>query len=559
MRSAKLQAALTKRREAEQIKFQKSAAVERYYDHWGRVTSRLESWNSPQFNRQAEEAQRKREEAERKEAEQNERREQTRARLQQEKDDFQREIKEKSHPKPKPIPTELLEGVRARLNDTEEAKRRIDLEARLYTKWRMGYDRDGIILDSKNPNQAMAKLNWLDRQVDLQMQSENERKENQEREIRLHEEARRHEELLLEKNKLREQQIKELRSYQETNMKELKTREQEVNELKFYEMRLRTKKDEFEKELEQLRVYNERRRDRVVALHNLRRIKMLLRDRSEAVRNDLKHDLQLLQRIAIDNPESNESIDYLRKKFQLQYNLEVEQQMTIENMYESEAKHNLSKWEDKWNQEALVREHQLRCLLEDRILDFETKLIDCTQRQQDLIDIRETHIKAIESANEQLKELMSAKSTDSSVVNSANQVRDLLVNQDLPRTAESRPSTQNSYRSSTFSSIFPFVDLEDLTVNERKKDTDQNEQASVLSVPRFDHCDFCCYIVSLLSPESVNFRSDSNAARLVFQQIFDRKQRRMTEDELKREYGFHRRIHQRIISFKTILITHTFN
>uniref|UniRef100_A0A182YHW0 Uncharacterized protein n=1 Tax=Anopheles stephensi TaxID=30069 RepID=A0A182YHW0_ANOST len=61
MRSAKLQAALVKRREAEQIKYQKSAAVERYYDQWGRITSRYESWTTPQYYREAEQALRKRE------------------------------------------------------------------------------------------------------------------------------------------------------------------------------------------------------------------------------------------------------------------------------------------------------------------------------------------------------------------------------------------------------------------------------------------------------------------------------------------------------------------
>ncbi|XP_053697050.1 trichoplein keratin filament-binding protein [Sabethes cyaneus] len=487
MKSAKLQAALAKRREAEQIKYQKSAAVEKYYDQWSRITSRLDSWNSPKFQQQVEEAQRQREEAEKREAALNERREKLRTKLQKEKDDFQREIQEKQRPKPRPIPTEMLENVRSRLNDTEEAKRRMDLEASLYTKWRMGYDRDAVLMDSKNSHQAMAKLNWLDRQVELQLQGEKERKDDQEREIRLHEEARRHEEVLLEKDRRRERQIKELRDHQEFHMKELKSREQDMNELKMYEIRLRTKKEEFTKEIEQLSVYNDRRRDRVVAMHNLRRIKMLLRGRSEAVRNDLKHDLQLLHRISIDNPESNDGINYLRKKFQLQYDLEVEQQTTIESMYESEAKHNLQKWEDKWNEEALVRERQLRCLLDDRMTDFECKLTDCTQRQRELIDIRETHIKAIEAANQQLKQIMDEKSKDFSTSNATStEIRELLVDSSSTKATElSRPSTQNSYRSQTFSSIFPFDDLSvrDLTLD--KKLNRNGEQAAVLGVPQF--------------------------------------------------------------------------
>lgn len=40
MKTARLQAALARRREIEQVKIEKSAAQERYYDKWGRITSR---------------------------------------------------------------------------------------------------------------------------------------------------------------------------------------------------------------------------------------------------------------------------------------------------------------------------------------------------------------------------------------------------------------------------------------------------------------------------------------------------------------------------------------
>nr|XP_040228306.2 trichohyalin [Anopheles coluzzii] len=469
MRSAKLQAALVKRREAEQIKYQKSAAVERYYDQWGRITSRYESWTTPKYYREAEEALRKREDEKKKQEALESKRARLKELLQKENEELQKEMENISRPKPKPVSTEILEGIRSRLHSAEEAKKRMDLEANLYSKWRLGFDKDAVIMDSKTTHQAMAKLNWIDRQVELQLQDEKDRREQQERQLKLSEEVRRREELMLEKNRMREQELKELRSMQEMHMAELKSREQEANELKMYEVRLKTKKEEMVNELEQLRVYNDVRRDRVVAMHNLRRIKMLLRERSEAVRNDLQHDIQLLQRISSDNPascDSAEGIEYLRRKFQLQYDLEVEQQMTIEGMYESEAKHSLAKCEDKWNSEAIIREQQLRCLLEDRLMDFETKLVDCTQRQRELIDVREQHIKAIEGANQRLKELMSDKSRDEFVTSSNNsELRDLLVQRggggdgpDRGHPIPRRPSTQSSQRSSTFSSIFPFDD-----------------------------------------------------------------------------------------------------
>uniref|UniRef100_A0A182VW15 Trichoplein keratin filament-binding protein n=1 Tax=Anopheles minimus TaxID=112268 RepID=A0A182VW15_9DIPT len=502
MRSAKLQAALVKRREAEQIKYQKSAAVERYYDQWGRITSRYESWTTPQYYREAEQALRKREDEKKKQEALECKRKRLKDLLQKENEQLQKEMENISRPKPKTVSTEILEGIRSRLHSAEEAKKRIDLEANLYSKWRLGFDKDAIIMDSKTSHQAMAKLNWIDRQVELQLQDEKDRREQQERELKLCEEVRRREELLLEKNRMREQEMKELRSMQEVHMAELKSREQEANDLKMYEVRLKTKKEEMATELEQLRVYNDLRRDRVVAMHNLRRIKMLLRERSEAVRNDLQHDIQLLQRISIDNPASSDSaegIEYLRRKFQLQHDLEVEQQMTIENMYESEAKHNLSKCEDKWNSEAIIREQQLRCLLEDRLMDFETKLVECTQRQRELIEIREQHIKAIEGANQRLKELMSDKSRDEFVASSNNsQLQDLLVQRDggkegsdsrkqIPR----RPSTQSSQRSSTFSSIFPFDDHcgDGYKLTENRTYTGSGSETSVssegLSAPRF--------------------------------------------------------------------------
>ncbi|XP_053670608.1 trichoplein keratin filament-binding protein [Anopheles nili] len=506
MRGAKLQAALVKRREAEQIKYQKSAAVERYYDQWGRITSRYESWTTPQYYREAEAACRKRENEKIKQEALVAKRNRLKELLQKENEQLQREMEAISRPKSKTLSTEILEGIRSRLQSTEHNKKRMDLEANLYSKWRLGYDRDAVILDSKTSHQAMAKLNWIDRQVEMQLQDEKDRRDREERELKLHEEVRRRDEVLLEKSRMREHEMKELRSLQEMHMVELKQREKEANEQKMYEARLKTKKEEMVTELEQLRVYNDQRRDRVVAMHNLRRIKMLLRERSEAIRNDLLHDIQLLQRIAIDSTaaaESTEGIEYLRRKFQLQYELEVEQQMMIENMYESEAKHNLTKCEDKWNSEATIREQQLRCLLEDRLIDFETKLVECTQRQRELIEVREQHIKAIEGASHRLKELMSGKSRDEYVTSANNsQLKDMLVfrEHDIKKQQskantnevqiERRLSTSlSSQRNNTFNSIFPFATCDDLNLPVNRLHIEQQNStqngSNGLNVPRF--------------------------------------------------------------------------
>lgn len=85
---------------------------------------------------------------------------------------------------------------------------------------------------------------------------------------------------------------------------------------------------------------------------------------------------------------------------------EVQYLKQIECMYESEAKDALKKQEEKWNDEAMVREQQLKVLLEDQIHALCDRINDCVRKQQDLSGIRETHLKAIEDCNQRLKELM---------------------------------------------------------------------------------------------------------------------------------------------------------
>lgn len=61
MRGSKLHSAFVRRREIEQIKIDKSAAVDKYFDKWGKITSRFEQWTAPEFYKQADEVNKQRE------------------------------------------------------------------------------------------------------------------------------------------------------------------------------------------------------------------------------------------------------------------------------------------------------------------------------------------------------------------------------------------------------------------------------------------------------------------------------------------------------------------
>lgn len=76
-------------------------------------------------------------------------------------------------------------------------------------------------------------------------------------------------------------------------------------------------------------------------------------------------------------------------------------------MYESEAKDALRKQEEKWNEEAMLREQQLKVLMDDRIQTLNEKINESTRKQNELRTICENHMRSIEDCNRRLKELMS--------------------------------------------------------------------------------------------------------------------------------------------------------
>lgn len=259
----------------------------------------------------------------------------------------------------------------------------------------------------------MAKLSWLDRQLENQLENEKQKQENNVLELQLEGEKRKHEAYVQNCSQLRDSEINQLKTFQEGHIQELKQREREAHDLKLTESTLRKKLGEIQKEVDNISSINNKRRDRVLALHNYRRIKMMMKERSEAVRRDLQLDLNLLDRIGFDSTfENNEEIDYLRQKFQGQHDVEAQNIRQIESMYESEAKDSSKKQEEKWNDDAMVRERQLKVLLDDRVQTINDRINECVRKQQDLQSLRESHLKAIEECNHRLKELMHSSLTD---------------------------------------------------------------------------------------------------------------------------------------------------
>lgn len=255
----------------------------------------------------------------------------------------------------------------------------------------------------------MAKLSWLDRQLENQLENERQKKENNILELKLHEEQRKHEDYMTSCNKQRENELAQVKSLQEDHVEELKHRDREVHDLKLTENTLRKKLEEIKKEIGNMQATNNKRRDRMQALHNYRKIKMMLRERSEAVRRHLLQDMSLLDRLSFD-PEfdNNEEINFLKLKIQGQHDKEVKNCRFLETMYESEAKEAMNKQIQQWDDEAMVRERQLHLLMEDRLQAVSERINACARRQKEVEEMRNVHMKAIDNSTARLRELMDA-------------------------------------------------------------------------------------------------------------------------------------------------------
>lgn len=249
-------------------------------------------------------------------------------------------------------------------------------------------------------------------QVAAQLQREKLRKENEERQLRLQEGARKHNEMLNSRKQLCNEEIQQLESIQSSHMAELRARERESKETRSDSARLQETRQDIEQELVNFEDHVRKRDELLPHSNNLRRIKMFLRERSDTVRNDLKFDIDVLKRIGADEKVDQPSIDLLREKFEMQYDLEIQKQGLIETMYESEAKTALQKQQEIWKKESHTREKMLKGLIFDRMQQIDNAIVHNEKRQVELNELRETHRQAIDSAVDRIKDLTKEQRSD---------------------------------------------------------------------------------------------------------------------------------------------------
>lgn len=378
--------------------------------------NRYESWTTPEYYQQAEASVALTKQRQQRSADLEQRRERLRAQLATEQQALDDELSERSRPKSRTatVPTDTLRHINDALRRTADEKRRCDLESQLYKDWRHAARADAILHESKSDHEALAKLNWLDRQVAAQVDRAAEQRSDEERQLRLHEESRRHMECLAQRRGQRNVELTELRTLQDAHVAELKLCTTDSERLRAAEAKLRQRLAAVDAERSVIAQKQQQRRRRFEPTgSNIRRIKLLLRQRSDAVCAGVRDDCAQLDRLRVlASVDIAEQMAALRATFERALDDERRAQESVEAMYESEVKHLLIAREREWTEQDAERTGRMQRACDELCQMLRQEVQENVQRQRDMVAIKESHIKAVQRTNERLKELMADLRSD---------------------------------------------------------------------------------------------------------------------------------------------------
>ncbi|XP_055323678.1 trichoplein keratin filament-binding protein [Sitodiplosis mosellana] len=411
MKGVKLYDANARKRDIEEWKLETKKTVDKYFDKWSKITSRYEQWTAPEYYKSANSNFQNSEEKRNKTIALDSRREKLKKLLDSEKEQYAKEIKELSKPKSR-VSTETLRGIKEAFKRTEEERKRLEFESQLYKRWRPGSREENILLSSRSNNEALAKMNWLDKQIAQQVEREKTEQQREIERLRLLEELRKDDERLSARKVLRDEEVVQLKQFQEQHLAELKLREAETEKMRKDEFELRECEKQLKAELANLNLHVNQRHERIKVSHNLRRIKLQLKNLSESVLKDLYYDIGVLERLSSYYHTDDQQIARVRDKFEIECDLEVQKQRHIEAMYESEAKVYVMRQQEIWLKESQERERILREMVDDQLHQINNEIDYIITRQRELGDLRDSIRRSIDSANDRIKNLLGANSTD---------------------------------------------------------------------------------------------------------------------------------------------------
>lgn len=229
-------------------------------------------------------------------------------------------------------------------------------------------------------------------------------------------EARKHLEFLQQRQNQREEELNKLKRFQNDHIVELKSRNEESDRITSEIARLSLNRTKLTRELSELNDTITKRSERIQHPFNTRRIKIILKQRSEAIRQDLRDDIHLLERIDAFSIDGRDRLQSLRSLLAQQSHSEAQIQFQIDAMYESEAKMFLAKQEQIWTAEANARHSKLSSILQEQQQAMDLRIEQLRSKQRSLVEVKESHLLAIDNSNQRLKDLMIDQRSDGNKV-----------------------------------------------------------------------------------------------------------------------------------------------
>ncbi|KAB0791529.1 hypothetical protein PPYR_03329 [Photinus pyralis] len=401
------EARIVRRREREhdhQVKWNNQV---RYYKSWEKYNNKFDEWTSPRYYQAANDKMADIKKSRERKENLEKRREKLKKLHEEEERSYQVElmVKNRDTLRRSEVPSELLKSVHSAVAFANEEKRRHEAELALYHQWRN--NNPSVRLHERKRGLNEMKLSWLDQQIQKRLDKERQEEECRrllaERQKWLDQENEKEELLqrkVAEKNrKLREELEKQMENLQlKQQESERLQREEEEDALKLSAVEL----------LEQRRVeHDARKRERAVALENLKLHKLKLKQNADDVRENLRREQEFVKSL-IDS-ETAERIENERKRDEVkrtmeeflkyardQQDLERKRLQHFDFVFDSEAKHIYEKQKEIWLEEDKARSALLRDVLETVRGQIDEKLRKNKEEQRRVLEERQSALKLVE-------------------------------------------------------------------------------------------------------------------------------------------------------------------
>lgn len=228
------------------------------------------------------------------------------------------------------------------------------------------------------------------------------------------EEFRKDEEMLSARKAERDHELDTLKTFQSQQIDELRSRESEAERLHRTESELNDCIEQLRTELSKLDAHVYAHTERIQVSNDMRRIKIQLKNLSEAVLRDLYYGNELLERLAAHHQTDKQQLQRARDRFDEQVEAEVQLQRQIESMYESEANSFAMQQQNVWLTECKTRENVLRELITNQVQHLSNEADYVRRRQREFLEVRDCHRRAIDSSNYRIESLLGANTADES-------------------------------------------------------------------------------------------------------------------------------------------------